>query len=313
MANPDHEQLHHVTEEMHHHHRHATNSRHEQGHHLLSVENLSVSFRLYDPDYPGYLRAPKVDLDVLKNVSLSVHRGELLALVGGSGAGKSVLADAIVGRYEPNASVCGRIWYDGKRCDVQDLAELRRRKIGYMPQSLQSLDPLMTVGNYLRFAAKQGGGPDPNRTRTNSDVFDSDQAIKDALERFALEPEVLKLYPHELSGGMARRVIAIATLLRAPELLIADEPTPGLDEHLATRLLSELRRVADRGGAVLLITHDLSLALQWADRVAVFHEGRIVEETSAAAFTSPDQLQDPFTRALWHAMPEHGFEVVKDA
>lgn len=296
-----HENLAHHQGEEHHHHSHARVSQHAGGHHLLSVEDLSVSFRLYDPDYPGFFGAPKVDVMALDGVNLSVHRGEMLALVGGSGSGKSVLAEALLGIYEPNATVTGRLWYDGQRCDVRRLAHLRRGPVAYAPQSLGSLDPLMKVGRFFSLACGDASSAEAT------------DRIERWLSWFDLDASVLQRYPHELSGGMARRVIVIGALLRVPELLIADEPTPGLDAALAAKLLQALRSVADDDGGVLLITHDLSLALTWADRVAVFHEGRVIEETAAESFRDPTLLREPFSRQLWHAMPAHDFDPdVKD-
>ena len=98
----------------------------------------------------------------------------------------------------------------------------------------------------------------------------------------------------------------------APKLIIADEPTPGLDLPLAQAALADFRAFADDGGGVMLITHDIELALTVADRVAVFRDGTVVEETSVAAFASPDTLAHPFTRQLWHALPEHGFVVTTE-
>jgi len=114
-------------------------------------------------------------------------------------------------------------------------------------------------------------------------------------------------YPAALSGGMARRVLVSTALLSNARLVIADEPTPGLDLDLAVRALDDLRAFADGGGGVLLITHDIELALKVADRVAVFKDGTVVEETSVESFANPQLLRHPFTRALWHALPEHDF------
>jgi ABC-type dipeptide/oligopeptide/nickel transport system ATPase subunit len=131
--------------------------------------------------------------------------------------------------------------------------------------------------------------------------------LAELLARYGLPPEVVDLYPHELSGGMARRVLLCCALMDGPKVIIADEPTPGLDLELAQRALEDFRAFADEGGGVLLITHDIELALRVADRVAVFNDGTVVEETSVDAFASPDTLQHPFSKALWHALPEHSF------
>ena len=128
---------------------------------------------------------------------------------------------------------------------------------------------------------------------------------------YGLEPKVAKLYPFELSGGMARRVLLSCALMDDPKLIIADEPTPGLDLPLAIRALQDFRDFANAGGGVMLITHDIELALSVADRIAVFREGTVVEETAVANFASPDLLRHPFSRALWYALPEHNFAVTE--
>ncbi len=134
--------------------------------------------------------------------------------------------------------------------------------IARVPQSVAALDPLMRVGRQV-----QGAAPFQERTTR--------KARQEALfERYGLGPETAQLYPHELSGGMARRVLLCCALMGSPQLVIADEPTVGLD----------------------------------LDRVAVFRDGTVVEETAVASFASPELLQTPYARALWHALPEHCFE-----
>ena len=108
---------------------------------------------------------------------------------------------------------------------------------------------------------------------------------------------------------MARRVLLLCALMDDPRLIVADEPTPGLDLDRAVQALGDLRAFANQGGGVLLITHDMELALRVADRVAVFRNGTVVEETAVENFARPELLEHPFSRALWHAMPEHDFDV----
>lgn len=283
----------HADAEMHHHHTHAPGAHHGHGHHLLQVENLSVSFRMYDADQP-FLKARKREVEVLHNLSVAVHEGEIIAIVGASGSGKTLLADAIMGSFEPNARVSGSIWFDGKLVDAHELASLRGRGISLVPQGVSSLDPMMRVGRQVEGFAPGAGRS--LRARRRAELF----------ERYGLEPEVAKRYPHQLSGGMARRVLLCCALMDDPRLVVADEPTPGLDLELAVRALDDFRAFADTGGGVLLITHDIDLALRVADRVAVFRDGTVVEETATANFASPDSLRHPFTKALWHALPEHG-------
>ena len=232
-----------------------------------------------------------------------MHEGEIVAVVGASGSGKTLLADAVLGLFESNALVRGRIWFDGRPMDAAALAAERGRGIALVPQSVASLDPLMRVGRQVE------GMPRGRGAARRADAARRRARRAELFARYGLAEEVARLYPHELSGGMARRVLLCCALMDAPKLIIADEPTPGLDLSLAQAALADFRAFADAGGGVMLITHDIELALTVADRVAVFRDGTVVEETSVAAFASPDTLGHPFTRQLWHALPEHGFVV----
>lgn len=295
----------HRTGETHHHHSHGSSSRHPGGHHLLTVEDLSVSFRMYDPEAP-FFKAEQREVGVIRSLSLSVHAGEIVAVVGASGSGKTLLADAVLGLFEPNALVRGRIWFEGEPVDAATLAELRGHGISLVPQSVASLDPLMPVGRQVE------GIPQGRSAARRADAARRRARRAELFSRYGLAEEVARMYPHELSGGMARRVLLCCALMDAPKLIIADEPTPGLDLPLAQAALQDFRTFADEGGGVMLITHDIELALTVADRVAVFRDGTVVEETSVAAFASPDTLGHPFTRQLWHALPEHGFVVLAE-
>ena len=286
----------HADAEFHHHHSHAPGSRHFGRHHLLSVEDLRVSFDMYDPAAP-FFSAGRVETPVLRGLTLSVHEGEMLAVVGASGSGKTVLADCLTGRFQPNARVTGRIWFDGAPQDAASLARLAGNGISLVPQSVENLDPLMRVGAQVRGAAR--GATRAERAR---DAARRAARQRELFAAYGLAPEVAELYPHELSGGMARRVLLMCALVDAPRLIVADEPTPGLDMDLAVRALDDLRAFADAGGGVLLITHDLELALAVADRVAVFRDGTVEEETSVEAFRAGDLATD-YARRLWEAMP----------
>lgn len=293
----EHEAHGHGDSSMHHHHSHTGASRHAHGHHLLQIEDLDISFRMYDPDEPRFFRARKTDVRAISGLSLSVHVGELVAVVGASGSGKSLLADSIMGLYEPNAVVSGTIWFDGVRQDAASLAKLRGREIAFVPQSVGSLDPLMKVGRQVRGAARDAEDADW-RARRQRELF----------AHYGLSPEVEGMYPFELSGGMTRRVLLASALVERPRLIVADEPTPGLDLDLAVRALDDLRAFANAGGGVLLITHDIELALRVADRIAVFKDGTVVEETSVESFSDPRKLRHPFSRELWHALPGNDFD-----
>ncbi|MDE8703345.1 ATP-binding cassette domain-containing protein [Adlercreutzia equolifaciens] len=295
-----HEHVDHGAQPVHHHHSHAQDSRHAHGHHLLTVEDLTVSFRMYDEGEP-YFRAAQRDVEVLHGLSISVHEGEMVAVVGASGSGKTLLADAVLGLFEPNAIVRGRIWFDGEPMTAATLAAERGRGIALVPQSVASLDPLMRVGRQVE------GEPQGRGAVRRADAARRRERRRQLFARYGLDESVAQLYPHELSGGMARRVLLCCALMGAPKLIVADEPTPGLDLDLAVRALADLRAFADEGGGVMLITHDIELALSVADRVAVFRDGTVVEETAVANFAAPELLAHPFSRQLWHALPEHDF------
>ena len=296
-AAADHESLHHEDAQVHHHHRHAPASHHVHGHHLLQVEDLSVGFRMYEED-ASFFRARQREVEVIRSLSISVHVGEIVAVVGASGSGKTLLADAIMGLFEPNATVRGRIWFDGEQQDASSLAQLRGHGISLVPQSVNHLDPLMKVGRQVEGFAR-AEVPRAERRARRAELF----------ARYGLPEDTAGKYPFELSGGMARRVLLCCALMDDPRVIVADEPTPGLDLDLAVRALDDFRGFADAGGGVLLITHDIELALHVADRVAVFKDGTVVEETAVANFASPDLLEHPFSRELWHALPEHDFSV----
>ena len=143
-----HEQTAHEDAQSHHHHTHAATSYHDGGHHLLQVEDLNVSFRMYDEDAP-YFQAKQRDVQVLHGLNIAVHAGEIVAVVGASGSGKTLLADAVLGLFEPNATVTGRIWFDGERKDAEGLRALRGHGLSLVPQSVSHLDPMMRVGKQV--------------------------------------------------------------------------------------------------------------------------------------------------------------------
>lgn len=205
-----------------------------------------------------------------------------------------------MGLYEPNAIVSGTIWFDGVRQDAASLAQLRGREIAFVPQSVANLDPLMKVGRQVRGVARDAADAERRAERQRA-----------LFEHYGLAPEVEDMYPFELSGGMARRVLLASALVESPRLIVADEPTPGLDLDLAVRALDDLRAFADAGGGVLLITHDIELALRVADRIAVFKDGTVIEETAVESFDEPEPVAPPvFARTVarasrqWISVPE---------
>lgn len=259
---------------------------------ILEIEHMSIRFTQYAK---GMQRR---ELPVIKDLSLKIAPGQIVAVVGASGSGKSLLAHGILHILPHNSHMEGRVVYDGSELTPRRAAKLRGREIVLVPQGVTYLDPLMKVGDQVR-----GDDAAP----------DAKQRARKALARYGLAPETEELYPFELSGGMARRVLIAAAVARSPRLIIADEPTPGLDAKAAARILGHFRELAEGGAGVLLITHDLELALTISDQVAVFYAGQTIEVASAADFADSANLRHPFTRALWGAMPEHGFQPIEGA
>lgn len=257
---------------------------------LLSVENLSVSFRMYDG------RLSQSQLKVISNLSLSVDPGEIIAIVGASGSGKSLLAHAILGLLPNNAETSGELHYRGQPLDEHRQKELRGSEIALIPQSVSYLDPLMQIKNQVRGAEKS-----TNRIQRQRSVF----------KRMDLSEEAERLYPFQLSGGMARRVLFSTAIISDADLIIADEPTPGMHISQALEALKILRELADAGKGIVLITHDIDLALNIADKIAVFYAGTTLEETPVKDFLEgPEALRHPYTKALWRALPQNGFEAI---
>lgn len=258
---------------------------------MLRVENLSISFS----SYSFGLRRRTVQ--VIHDLSLELDGGKILAVVGQSGGGKSLLAHALIGILPRNSSWSGTIRFKDEPLTAKRIAALRGREIALVPQSIVSLNPLLHVGTQIARAAKLSG------YRNGEALQSRDQA----LDRYGLARKVAQFYPFQLSGGMARRVlVATATVGRA-DLLVADEPTNGLDGKAATEALGHLRELADTGKAVLLITHDIEAALTVADEVVVIRDGTVVEQVPAEAFRNAEARLHPYTRALWQALPRNAF------
>lgn len=259
---------------------------------VLAVQDLSVTFRRVE------LGGPVARIPVLRHVSLDVEQGEILAVVGSSGAGKSILAHAILGVLPGNAEITGQIAYRGQTLTAERLAAIRGRQIALVPQSIGFLDPLQKAKHAVRLAARRAGlGKEEARA-----------AQEDAFGRLGLSPEAGERYPFELSGGMARRVLLAMATVGDPALLVADEPTPGLHEEAVKESLLRMRRLADTGKSILLISHDVVACLAVANRVAVFLDGEVVEIADAAAFSrSGEALGHPYSRTLWNALPQNAF------
>jgi oligopeptide/dipeptide ABC transporter ATP-binding protein len=228
-------------------------------------------------------------------VSFSLGRGELLALVGESGCGKTTTAQTVLRLVDPAG---GRIAFDGRDITSltnRELRPLRRRMQIIYQDPYESLDPRLTVRGTIEepLLIHRAGGSKRERA----------ELVRDALLRVELTPPELFLdrYPHELSGGQRQRIAIAASIVLGPELLVADEPVSMLDVSVRAGVLSLLDRLREGGLGVLMITHDLSTAARFADRIAVMYLGRIVEEGPAADVVGDPQ--HPYTKALLSVVP----------
>lgn len=251
---------------------------------ILEVRDLSLAFT----SYVSGLRQHSVE--VLKHLNLAVHQGEVYALVGSSGSGKSLLAEALLGILPNNAKIQGNVFFEGKELNEDTTKCLRGREIAYVPQGVSSLDPILKVKHQIFI-----------------DAVD-EKKKEEAFNTLELSEDIDDYYAFELSGGMARRVLVSTALVTDAKLIVADEPTPGMTRDQARETLTIFRKMADIGKAVLLITHDLDLALEVADTVGVFSDGNLVEEAKTEQFRGAGEtLKHPLTKKLWNALPQNEF------
>ena len=254
----------------------------------LEIKDLSVSFSMYDKGWH------KKELEVIHELSVKVMPGEILAVVGSSDSGKSILAHAALGLLPKNATVSGRMEAFGQELTKKQQEKLRGHEIAFIPQSVDYLDPLMKI-------KKQVTG-----------VWGTEEKQKALFEKYQLEEKVGEMYPFQLSGGMARRVLISTAMMGEPKLIIADEPTPGLSKELAMETLQHFRSMADMGCGVLLITHDIDLAFEVADKIAVFYAGTTVEVANVEDFKQgADALRHPYSKAFLRALPGNEFEPIE--
>ncbi|MFD2114881.1 ABC transporter ATP-binding protein [Paenibacillus yanchengensis] len=238
---------------------------------MLNVHQLTIAFQRYRSMFKQEI------VPVVKGLDLQVNAGEIVALIGASGAGKSLLAHAIIGLLPHNAICSGEIRYEGKLLHEAEWQRLRGQAIRFVPQSTSYLNPLMTVEQQLSKVQLQ-----------EVDVASA------------------KLYPFQLSGGMMRKVFMATVTTPPPKLIIADELTPGLDAIAVQTVLDRLVQLAQQGTAVLMITHHLEAVAAIADRVVVLHEGMMVETVSGSAFAGlGEQLKHPYTKQLWASLPQN--------
>jgi len=257
---------------------------------LLQVQNLVVEF----PSRHGTLRA-------LDQLSFEIAPGEILGVVGESGAGKSLTGAAIIGLLEPPGRIAsGQIWLEGERIDNLPPAQMRRvrgRRIGAIFQDpLTSLNPLYSIGRQLIETITTHLPLTHAQARQRAIELLQETGIPAAQER-------IDHYPHQFSGGMRQRVVIALALAAEPKLIVADEPTTALDVSIQAQIINLLKSVCKKhGAAVMLITHDMGVIAETCDRVAVMYAGRIAEigpvrEVIHAA-------AHPYTQGLMSCIPD---------
>ncbi|MBC5785058.1 ABC transporter ATP-binding protein [Ramlibacter sp. USB13] len=257
---------------------------------LLQVQDLVVEF----PTRRGTLRA-------LDRISFEIAPGEILGVVGESGAGKSLTGAAIIGLLEPPGRIAsGQVVLEGERIDDLPPAHLRHirgRKIGAIFQDpLTSLNPLYTIGRQLVETIQAHLPVDNAEARRRAVSLLEDTGIPAAAER-------IDHFPHQFSGGMRQRVVIALALAAEPRLIVADEPTTALDVSIQAQIIQLLKRLCrDRGAAVMLITHDMGVIAETCDRVAVMYAGRIAE--IGPVHEVIHQPAHPYTLGLMASIPD---------
>ncbi len=256
---------------------------------LLDVRELRTSFRLRE----GTVRA-------VTGVNFSVRRGEILGLVGESGCGKSVSALSIMGLVaRPGVIEGGEVIFDGQdllKLNDKQMRAIRGNRISMIfQQPTSSLNPVMNVGSQIGEVLEEHRNLNRRAARERALEMMTMVGIPDPKRR-------LSSYPHEMSGGMAQRVMIAMALACEPELLIADEPTTALDVTIQAQILDVMRRLQrETGAAIILITHDLGVVAEMCDRVAVMYAGEIIEQTDTRTLFR--QPQHPYTQGLIGSVP----------
>jgi oligopeptide/dipeptide ABC transporter ATP-binding protein len=267
---------------------------------LLTVDNLSIDFVSVD----GRVR-------ILNGVSLYVKKGEVVGLVGESGSGKTTLGLAILGLLDspPTEIVSGSVTFEGRdllKLGSEEMEKIRGTGINMIFQEpLDSLNPVYRVQSQIEESIdveKKRNPPAPEQNGRNKL-----SVMTDLLRDLCIDKpdEVLEQYPHELSGGMRQRVALSMSIIERPKLLIADEPTTGLDAYVQNRILGMLSDLRKAGGTLLYVTHDLAVASQICDRLYIMYAGRIMESGSTRSVL--ENSVHPYTHTLIASVPQ-GYE-----
>ncbi len=261
---------------------------------LLKIENLSISFEQYGRGLKRFISTP------IKDLNIEVKKGEILAIVGASGSGKSLLAHTIMDILPPNATINGNLSYKNEPLNKKKIKKYRGESIVFIPQSVNFLDPSLKVKDQIKIGLK------------NMKKEEKIKLQKEIFDKFELKENEIELYPYQLSGGMLRKVLFATSIKPNTELIIADEPTPGIHKSILDKVLEQLRDFADAGISVILITHDIFSAIKIADRITVFKDGKTIETVPSTFFSgNGENLKEEYSKNLWNSLPQNKFLEVR--
>jgi peptide/nickel transport system ATP-binding protein len=262
---------------------------------VLAIEQLKVTFQ-----------TPLGQVRAVDGATLELKEAETLALVGETGCGKSTIAHCVINLLPKNADVQGKILYNNKNLLLlheKALARLRGKDISLVMQNpALALNPVLSIGHQIT---------EPLIVHTKSKKQDAIKMAKDLLEKlhFKGPSNAIRAYPFEMSGGMKQRVLIGISVILNPKIIIADEPTKGLDTRLRDMVLEELKLVREMNhSSMIFISHDLNAAREISDRIAVMYAGEILESGATQEFF--EEPLHPYSKALLESLPERGFKPI---
>lgn len=234
---------------------------------------------------------------LLNNISLDVLPGEMIALVGGSGEGKSILLQSALGLLPDNMRCHGNIELNGNTLTEKTKPLYRGNSLCYVPQGVSALNPLIPIGPQLERAAVLSG--------QHIKMHD----VAQHLQQYNLQANLVNSYPSKLSGGMAKRVLASSATLSKAQYILADEISSWLDDEHAILLLENMKSLCREGRGILWVTHDLAMAVRFADRIALLRNGTLEDILSSQKLKQGGGGK--WLQSLWSALPEHQFMTMK--
>lgn len=251
---------------------------------MLSLQGINIEAARYQW-YGGKTWHP-----ILNNISLDLMPGEIVALVGGSGEGKSLLLQSILNILPSNMRAQGSVDFNNEKSTISQFQKKYQEKLCYLPQGVQALNPILTIEKHLKRAISLAG----NSWNASK--------INDLLQSFNLNASILDKYPGQISGGMAKRIFSCHASISKASYILADEITSWLDKDLALQILQHLRSLCNLGVGVLWVTHDLMLASEHADRIVFLHEGKAVDNIRKEQLAN-FEISDAFKKQ-WQSIPE---------